>query len=468
MYASKSVCYAVLFLLAVLCVDSYSADITVPAGDGQGLINAISDANGNGEADRIILAPDSKYTFGLSSNFDVSSNLDCDLDTIGDQYPCVSDGNNALPAVTSDITIIGNGSILERGSSLSDCSVDGNASEKFRIFNVRSGGNLTLRDVTLQNGCAADVDDNDPPADEGGGIRNAGILEIDGVTFNNNSAGFGGAIDNLGTITSVRDSEFSGNSADFGGAIDNDGTINGIDGSTFSDNRASTSGGAIHNVISNIRIENSTFSGNSSGRLGGVIFSVGGTINIAFSTIVRNTASSRGVGGILRGRIVATEINIRNSIVAFNDGGNCADVDGNALDLGDDGNYSDDATCGFGDRGDSTITSGDLGMLADNGWTTETVALVRGNPAINGATDCRGYADATTTTIAAAYIRADQRGAPRAIGTQCDSGAVEYSYGICTPNPCAGIGGMCTFGAYTYKAQGRLVVTGLSGRCKLF
>src|SRR5690606_12960001 len=112
-----------------------SGNATIPTIPGCTLRDAITAANtdtatggcpaGSG-ADTILLAASAIYTLTVVDNTDPSL------------------GPNGLPAITSDITIEGNGSALTRST------MDG--TPEFRFFQVDSGGQLHLRHVTLNNG----------------------------------------------------------------------------------------------------------------------------------------------------------------------------------------------------------------------------------------------------------------------------------------------------------------------------
>jgi hypothetical protein len=73
-----------------------------------------------------------------------------------------------LPAITSEVVIYGNGSVIERSLT----------SAGFRIFLVRPSGNLSLYDLTVRRGLAGSV--------FGGGIRNEGTLTIVNSTVSDN------------------------------------------------------------------------------------------------------------------------------------------------------------------------------------------------------------------------------------------------------------------------------------------
>ena len=155
------------------------------------------------------------------------------------------------------------------------CVIDSTADPgEFRLLVVSSGGELSLRNVRLENGCADGAGDGDE----------------------------GGAIFNDGTIVSIRNSQFSQNQASVGGAIQNESVIEEIRESTLNDNTAN-SAGAISNALTINTVVNTTFSGNSGG-FGGAIRNVGGTIGeISLSSFVDNSASSSG-GAIYNSGII--------------------------------------------------------------------------------------------------------------------------------------------------------------------
>ena len=153
----------------------------VPAGDiantgdasteTGGLVWAINQANAAGGTNTISLASGATYDFTAADNY---------------WY-----GPNALPAISSAIVVQGNGAMLDRDSSLAQTTADA-----FRFFYVSGGlsglpaGNLTLDDLTLQNGLAkgGDSDEGGGGLGAGGAIFNQGDLELDGVTLAYNEA----------------------------------------------------------------------------------------------------------------------------------------------------------------------------------------------------------------------------------------------------------------------------------------
>ena len=157
----------------------------------------------------------------------------------------------ALPAITSAITIEGNGH-----------SINGN--RQFRIFDV-DGGQLTINNLTLAEGRASD---------NGGAIKvqNGGQAIIFGSTFIKNRAENGGAIATKYPSIGVT-----------------------ITGSSFVGNFASWDGGAIVKLGGNLRISQSSFVNNAAGIGGGAIqTSSAGKVDVSNSTFISNRASRGG------------------------------------------------------------------------------------------------------------------------------------------------------------------------------
>lgn len=275
----------------------------------------------------------------------------------------LSDTLGAL-TITNTLTINGPGASL--------LAISGNNAT--RVISVTSGITVNISNLTIANGCCVS---------EGGGINNAGTLNIVMSTFSGNAAGIGGALRNSGTLL-INNSSFISNSvgAD-GGAINNTGSII-LTNSTLATNTAGNWGGGIANFGSLI-ISNTTFYANSTQVSGGAIYDAV-YLDITNSTIDGNSAGSG--GGISESGGPPTFI--RNTIVANSPvGGNCY---GPVLDSGNNLNFPPDGTCpGFG-------PDPRLGPLANNGGPTQTMALLAGSPALDNGnnafcpvTDQRGF-----------------------------------------------------------------------------
>jgi len=263
---------------------AYAADLTVnvagstadtPAGDGNcTLVDAIQEANtpgtesadcglGDAGADTIILP----------------GNIVIDGSTLFSD-----NGSNGLPAITSNITIAGNGFSISRSDAT--CPSGNN----YRHFSVAASGQLTLESTTLRNGCIQ--------GNNGGSIRNAGILTLINSTLDSNTAsGTGGAVYNLGTAN-ILNSAITNNTGNLGGGgIANEtGTLE-IVNSTVNNNSANSvadlDGGAILNNSGTLDIFDSTLRFNSASKHGGAVYSSSGQVNVSASTISDNAASNR-------------------------------------------------------------------------------------------------------------------------------------------------------------------------------
>ncbi len=164
-----------------------------------------------------------------------------------------------------------------------------------------------------------------------------------------------------------------------------------IDGLTIK-NGDSGSGGGIFNG-GTLNLTNSTVSGNSATSGGGILNAGTGTLNLTNSTVSGNSATNSG-GGILNGG----DATLANTIVAGNSAPTNPDAQGRFASQGHNliGN-----TTGSSGWVDSDLQDVDplLGLLQNNGGTTDTHALLPGSPAIDSgtntgcpATDQRGVA----------------------------------------------------------------------------
>jgi hypothetical protein len=332
------------------------------------------------------------------------------------------------------------------GSGASTTIIDGGQQDSV-VFVPNSNSHVVLAELTIQNGKCID-------GNGGGGIDNFGTLEVrdvvithNTVTGPNNGYAFGGGIFSQGTVTlnhtvvsnnqssdayfgsgsgianlgtlTINDSTISGNfseTTDTNGAGISSGPTTIINRSTISGNRTGggdDEGGGIESAGLLI-MNNSTVYGNKSvGGVGGGIVNDSGTVMISSSTISGNEAQYGG-GGISNGATV----NIQNSIVSDNTGGNC---DGTFTSLGY--NLSSDSTCNFSGPGDLNNTEPKLGPLQNNGGPTQTMSEALSSPTVDagnpsGCTDGQGH-----------LLTTDQRGAPRPgknkHDKRCDMGAFE-------------------------------------------
>ena len=222
------------------------------------------------------------------------------------------------PAVTGTISLLSvlpdlSASIDIEGPGSSDLTLARNptATTNFRIFDVLSAAVVELSGLTITGG----VDTGTGSAGFGGGIENSGSLSLIGVTLSGNTAGVnnevegtGGGIDNSGTL-SISDSTISGNVAavvpvlpgeangGYGGAIYNTGTLS-LSDTSFTGNSGEGGGGAILNS-GELTVTDSTFTGNKGGGYESPAGAIGnsGSATVSGSTFADNT-SDNGGGGI--------------------------------------------------------------------------------------------------------------------------------------------------------------------------
>src|SRR5262249_26392757 len=126
-------------------------------------------------------------------------------------------GANEDAAVTGDLDLTQNVNVL--GTSTSMSVIDGTAGTEIdRLFDVRPGGTVTVRQLTLRGGNATDA------TGRGGVIRlNAtSTLTLDEVDLSQGTAKTGGGVYSSGVLT-ITDSRITGNHTVVEGAAGNNG-----------------------------------------------------------------------------------------------------------------------------------------------------------------------------------------------------------------------------------------------------
>lgn len=172
-------------------------------------------------------------------------------------------------------------------------------------------------------------------------------IDISNSEFRDNQADDdGGALYTSGGEIDISGSVFAGNlTADDGGALRVKASSLNISGSTFSGNQATDDGGALHSNEGKSRISNSTFYENSAAN-GGALSIADDDALLKHITVVHNSAKKNG-GGIMvccETEEGAGHLFLRHSIVAHNEGGDCAvNVSGTLEDSSD--NLIEDGSC---------------------------------------------------------------------------------------------------------------------------
>lgn len=358
-----------------------------------------------------------------------------------------ADAQTAL-IVSDSVTIVGNGSTLDAGSSRRVFGVDGciggltnpdSSCVNGKLVAVVSGVTFQHGSTTFGTGagigtgamltlthCVVTANQVTTTSQfGGGGIFNSGTLTlIDSVVSDNTISGAdGGGIYNYGSVTiqgsTIRDNQ----STDYGGGLGNSGNAV-VRDSTFTGNHAA-SGGAI--ASQGMSISNSTISGNFSDGSGGGIATIVGTIKLFNTTVTDNLANADDTGSAWGGGI-AGKFTLNNSIVQGNlrsDGANPFPTLVNDECSGTITSSGPNLMSADVDAAHCTVTGGyavgaaNFGPLANNGGNTRTHALLDGSAAIDtgnvaGCTDDLG-----------APLNHDQRDVPRPYGARCDLGAFE-------------------------------------------
>ncbi|MFD8921207.1 right-handed parallel beta-helix repeat-containing protein [Streptomyces sp. NPDC059569] len=198
------------------------------------LIAAITAANGAGGGN-VVLAANCTYIVTTPHSSD-------------------GDGPNALPVITTAITLTGDTGTITRSTAPGTTA--------FRIAKVAATGSLTLKgNTTLSNGSAAA---------DGGGILNYGAVTLTASALTGNTArGSGGALANAGIPAPAR-----GPAATF-------------TNSTVSGNTADGRGGGVYNgTRGSLTATSSAVKNNTSGAVGGGIAAVNSTATTLTSTPV--------------------------------------------------------------------------------------------------------------------------------------------------------------------------------------
>ncbi len=346
---------------------------------------AVQEANALVEADTI--------------NFSLAANSTITLTT---GTSSSSTNNRRALTITESLAINGSGS---SGLTISGGwnSVNG-STVGWGIFFLPTGANASSRtvaisDLSLRNGNpGSNTGGTSPgvPNSNGGAIfAEGGTVNISRVTFGNNHANDGSALDiETGTTLNVTNSTFSnGMARDDGGAVDisNGGTAT-FSNVTFANNRSQSG------------------SSTGTGGTGGAI-RVDGALNLSYVTMAYN------VGGAAGGIDVQGSVNMRNSIIIGNTtpDGTATDCNGVVTDQGNNWGGAPNG-CGLA----NTTTTAALALssaLGSNGGATQTLSLGTSsvvNGVIPTGSDCGAGVGAT-----------DQRGTARAVGAGCEPGAYE-------------------------------------------
>lgn len=308
------------------------------------------------------------------------------------------------------------------GAGRSETIIDGN--DLGRVFFVDFGADVLIRDLTILGGAADGF-----PEFSGGAILNSGRLTLRNCELRDNySQQGGGAVNNNGDLT-IEDCVVTGNDGHYGAvyndydaqvvitqtAITGNEGVAGVssDGLSVVITRSLIQGNSGHGVYAGyyttgpITVDSSTIAGNSfTGIFDGSLHEV----MVTASTIADNVD----FGLYPQWSYPGAELTVDSSIIANNQGGDCAGVPVFSSGY----NLASDSTCGLTGVDDQQSLDPMLAPLAENSGPTATFALAAGSPAID--------------VVPMPWCKpVDQRGVARPIDgdgdgfADCDAGAYE-------------------------------------------
>ncbi len=272
------------------------------------------------------------------------------------------------------LTLSGNQGGFEVDSGVTASLVGLTISNSFAGYGggIENAGTLTVSDSTIS--------DNNADGD-GGGVQNesAGVLTITSSTITGNSGGNGAGLENLGTLT-ITGSTIAGNSGSEGGGIFNSGTAT-VTGSTIENNSAGHGGGIENSGV--LTIVNSTIAANSgddpNDYVGGGIDDENGVLTAVNCTIADNDGGGLYVGG-------DTTPTLDNTIIALNTDGTgtgapADDIAGPGSVAGSNNLIGTGGSGGLTNGGSNDNQVGvnpglDPNGLQWNGGPTQTIAMV--------------------------------------------------------------------------------------------
>ena len=289
----------------------------------------------------------------------------------------------------------------------------------FRNNTAPSGGGLAIVDTDVDIAASTFVDNNATSSLGGGGIGVVGvnfprILDIrDSFITDNTTAGEAGGIGAVDANVVVLTTEITGNEAS-GGRAGGVGILGNATDPTLSlnqvllfDNSASGDGGGVAVADANFSSVNSTIVANNAGGNGGGL--AFGDVDAFVQTIQFSTIADNSATAGSNLAVSGTTVDVTGSIFS---GGTAVAVFGGNIDSGgfnlDSGN-----TLGLSQATDLINTNPQLGMLADNGGLVRTRLPAATSPVID--------------VVTIGFPAVDARDIARPQGPAADIGAVEQS-----------------------------------------
>lgn len=322
-----------------------------------------------------------------------------------------SEGNGSLGVYLSEVR--GNSAVRGGGIAV---ALPAGGSQTVMISYSEVSENSAEDDgggVWLDDGASATIirfgGQGNSAGENGGGIYNAGDLELTYAELEENTADlFGGGIYNAATGTAISRmvSLVANQSFSSGGGIYNLGMAHFYQSLlVYNEATNAPGGGAYNGSGAGLLVNNSTISANIAVFGGGGIRNEDGNLSLMFVTVYSN--ENEGINSSGPG-----ETSMRNTILSSNMDGNCAGTPVNSIGH----NIDDGDSCAMVEGSDLPNTDPMLEPLAGGTSFLSTHALQPGSPAIDSADPdrCSGT---------------DQRGVIRPQGVNCDRGAHEQETG---------------------------------------
>jgi hypothetical protein len=213
----------------------------------------------------------------------------------------IGSSGDGLPPIDQNLTIRGNGATIVR---------TGNPTATFRIFEVVSGGNLRLEDLTVRGG-RANGNGGGILVDGGGKLRLTGADVIDSTASGNG----GGVAVSPNATAIIRRGWLAFNNASNGGGLYNQGTLI-VEDSEFSRNHAQVAGGGLAQAGGNAFVHASVISRNTSTVGGAGVADTGGMTEISESKIANNTTGFTGGGIVNTARLTLDKTEVSGNVAA--------------------------------------------------------------------------------------------------------------------------------------------------------
>lgn len=376
--------------------------------------------------------------------------------------------------LSSELSITDDLEINGRGVDL--LAIDGaNATRLFAVLD----GDVTIRDLTLRNGRAADdggairvesagllrllrvtLSNNESTGGSGGAIANFGTLFIDDSTLTLNKAGsHGGAIYSAASLTMIGTEVFFNTAQHRGGGMHNHGAAMSIDSSLIRSNTASR-GGGIAVAGGSLTLSDSLVRSHHAGE-GGGIYIESATADITSSTFTLNTATfsrsgSTGSGGAIM--IVSGTVTISASTIVQNTGDHGAGISNDgSLTLTNSTISGNGASRGGGilNTGSATVRNstitlnrslfGGMGIDVNAGTLTLISSIVADNTRVSQTRDISGSLapDSTNNLIGSADhagglvngVNGNIVGVDPLLGPLADNGGPTHTHALLTGSP---------------------------------